>query len=346
MASQDGIAVLENNALTVPHVVVAERATDITIGQGVAIIKDDEVTLDKGWAEGNFLNLPIFKGERPVRDTHVADLVRAMERGTFRPELVVLATAFVGDTRETLRVNGQHTAWAVYSLADDRQRNKRRPPVPYKVRFIRYRCRDMDAFRQLYASYDRGAPRTRSHVTNAYLAGTPEWDAVPTKVARVVPAAMGMWLYETDTERRRHDADEMAVLIKTTHATLAGKVAAFMAETQDKRHAHVHRAPVVAAMLATFARNVTASQEFWRAVVTGEQLNKDDPRFVLREFLLRARFAPGRTGNNSTAAAIGATRLVGGEYAYRSCLGAWNSWRAGEKRTVVKPGNTRPAVAA
>ena len=99
----------------------------------------------------------------------------------------------------------------------------------------------------------------------------------------------------------------------------------------------IKRQPVVAAMLATFAKDPAAALTFWTDVTFGTNLTRGEPRWLLHGYLARSvlQFSS-KNGRDR--------QVVGTEDMYRVCLHLWNKWRAGAKSEVIRVLATRPKV--
>ena len=258
-----------------------------------------------------------FPGERPLRPTHVHYLLNCMMRGTFHPEWVQLILCEFGD--DVFRMNGQHTCMARFEM-----------PKAWKdagqVRVMTYRADTMDALRELYSSIDRGAPRTKGNVINSYLAGTEDFADVPQRIISNVSTALAFWLWDTPTERTKHDGDEVAYLMTHAYKALTQCVIGFCMEPPSVTGlSFLRRASVIAAMFETFGKVHQDSVEFWTAVKTGVGLDSaTDPRLRLRDALMN-------TSTHSTdVMSVSRAKTVDRETMYRWCVNAFNCWRKGE----------------
>ena len=276
------------------------------------------------------LDLDDFDGDRKLKQNHVDRLVRAMLRGTFHSEWVTLIICTLNGT--VFRMNGQHTAWARLEM-----------PKTWKcdVEMLEYDAKSEQDMRMLYASIDRASPRTKANVIESYLAGSEEFKDVKARSLRVVSQGFAQWFWATNNERNKHDGDDIAYLLKTDYYDLTIKVLAFLDKLSPVEHKHVFRAPVVAAMLATFNKAPQIALEFWTPVADGVGLEKrGDPRLKLRTWLLQTAVGYGRGGSSDK-------EKVTQELMFRQSVGCWNAFRQGRtlqylranergKRTAVK----------
>lgn len=298
------------------------------LGDGLKLVATRKVNFSHDEAE-KILEHEEFIGDRALKNAHVDYLVSSMKRGTFHPEWVNLVVCkFDG---KTWRMNGQHTAWARLEMPKE---------WPCPVTILEYTAKSMEDMRTLYASIDRSSPRTRANVIDSYLAGTPEFEGVRAVSLRLMPQGFALWFWKTKTERRYHDGDDIAYLVKTDHYDLARKVCAFLDKHAGRDYKHLHRAPVVAAMFATFNRAPQIALDFWGPVATGTGIDKvGDPRLKLRNELQRNAVDHGFGAHSDK-------KIVSPEFMYRQCVTAWNAFREGRTLQILKAvekGN-RPGV--
>ena len=92
--------------------------------------------------------------ERPLRDTRVAHLMREFEEG--RGRTCYWATAFIEESNETYRVNGQHSSYVLATI----------DKIPSKVSVVitSYYCETMQDLADLYRTFD--APESTRSVTD------------------------------------------------------------------------------------------------------------------------------------------------------------------------------------
>lgn len=271
------------------------------------VISKRSVTLNAQYAERH-IDLPRFRGERPVSESHVQFLRDEMAAGNFNEDIVTLATAELNGT--TYAINGQHTCWAVVSMPGD---------YAIKVQEIRYRVNSQEQLRKLYATFDRLMARSDQHITQIHLVDMPEVAGVAPSVVKLLVPGFKFWQFENDRERGRYSPEQIATLIRTQYGDTFRRVAKFWSE---KNSPHLKRAPVFAAMFAIFDRWKTDQPvEFWTAVADGIAIeSKTDSRYRLREFL----------NSISMRASETKKRVVATEDVYRISVTAWNKWRAGE----------------
>jgi hypothetical protein len=312
-------ALLEKLNIEMP----GELIYDISeLGEGITLKSRRTVELDPKYAAA-FLDFPEFrvgdvKVDRNLSEGHVIHLAREMLAGNFRWEQVNLCLAEL-DGRK-IRMNGQHTAWARLYADEQGLPPKTRCPV----QLMHYECKTEADARRLYASLDRGRARGGATVVNSHLLGTEEYADVPPYVLKLLAAGLGVWLWEQGHVRGLHGGDDRAYLLLKEHHDVARHVADFIKDSKAKEFFHLKRAPVIGAMMATFQKNMKDSMIFWGDVKDGLGLsNKEDPRYILRNWLLRATLSKG--SRTSTEAII-----VGQEQMYRTCLMYWNAHRKGK----------------
>lgn len=312
--------------ITMPESEVYDIAS---MGEGLVLKKREtiELTVDRA---AEFLDYPEFmvndqKVDRERSDRHIITLTRAQLGGTFLWEHVNLVLCKVEGQSKPIRMNGNHTSWA--RLQADEEGLPKNTSCP--VQLLMYHAKTMEDARRLYASLDRGRARSSGVVINSYLAGTEAFAGFKKATIRYLAQGVGVWLWESGTERTLHGSDDRAMLMLEKYHKQAIQVGTILKECQTKDSMHLRRAPVIAAMFATSQKAPQIAYDFWRDVRDGLGItDKDDPRYVLRNFLLTATLAKGVSNQDMKA--------VGQEYMYRSCVYKWNDHRAGKKARAIK----------
>ena len=298
----------------------ANAPLDVNVlGGGIKILDKTEVKLTPRFAE-DFLDLAEFLAERGLRKHWADHLAMEMLRGNFRFEHVLLAQAELNGT--VYRMNGQHCCWARLEFKDN-------PAFSQPVRLVKYRVQNEEDLRNLYSVFDQHGKRTRGHVIMAQLAGYQGWASVTKKFITLVSQGFPLWRWEFPNERN-HDTRDHALLLKTDFLELGVRVGRFLTEkASGKDCRHLHRGPVVAAMLGSFAKAAGPAEEFWLPIADGTGFAaKEDPRNRLRAELLAT--AVGVGGRNRDK------KNVSQEHMLRMCIAGWNAWRAGEKRQMLR----------
>jgi hypothetical protein len=310
---------------------IPEVTNGVVSLEGIDVIEDKHVTFNLKLAE-EFHSLPRFQGERPFRRSHVIYLTNCFRRGTFLFQTVIIMTCQVG--KNIYRINGQHTAAMVRSLAAID------PSVAMKVRFMRFKAKDMEMMRALYTSIDRNAPRTVGNQVIAQMVGTPGFESVPTDILRRLAEGVSLMAFESSHQRREHDSQDRVALLSGPYKSAALHICRILAGGTKPNMGHMLRSPVIAAMFATYRKSITQSDIFWKGVRDGESLRgKNNPILRTRDYLM-----------NSGISDRGSTLLkkkVPAEKMFRQCILNWAAFR--EKRDVVHmkaPMNTktRPVV--
>lgn len=313
------------------------------LGESLKLTKKEPVEFTREFAQ-DLLDMPQFIGERPTRETWVKHLASQMEGGTFRWEWVRVIVCRCKEPHRGIdpfgeekdypagtmfRINGRHTSWARLLLPE-----KMRAPVE----FIRYTAATVQDMRQLYATCDRGAPRTVQNVVNSYVAGREEFSGIRKGIMGRVAPALSYWLTKGNRTRNAHTPDEIACLMLTDYLPLVQKTCRFLMELGGEPR-HVLKSQIFGAMLATFNAKPLIAPKFWQVVITGIGAESaTDPRHKLRDLLLTKKIVKDGGG-------VGSSDLSA-EEAYRVSLHAWNCWRTGRKIKSLRPprGSDRPEI--
>lgn len=290
------------------------------------LLSDSGLVLDHKQAS-QYVDLPIFSGERQVADSHVQFLYDEMQKGTFEEALVILATAQLGST--TYKINGQHTCWAVLFM-----------PLSYKlkVRELRYKVKDIEQLRLLYSCFDRNKARSDAHIQKTLMVETKMCEGLHASMLKKYNSGFLFWQYPNDDVKRRLTPDQVKTILEKNHFDLYRSVALFLQEYAMKDAKELLRQPVVAALFGSFERLPTKASEFWQPVADGIGFqNKTDPRYKLRKWLAdHTTGAPGYTRSKEK-------KSVADETMFRICCVAWNHWRLGNPVTTLKTTKTRVA---
>ena len=291
-----------------------------SLGSGKIPFSEEKVKLTPKFCDVFLNELQEFEGERNKRDYWSDHLASEMSRDNFRWEHVVLARGELDGVM--YRLNGQHTCSARREFLDD-------PSMSREVKLLTYEVKSVEDLRNLYATFDQHGRRTRGHVVIAQLVGFQGWTSVSKQMINLVSQGYPLWKWEDLTQRKSHDTREVAYLLKTDNLEIGVKVGKFLTEKAGgKDGALVRRAPVIAAMFGTWSKSAAASDEFWTSVIEGVGFTKNDARNKLRAELLSA--SVGNGGRTS------GKKNISQEEMFRLCLHAWNAWRAGEERSVLK----------
>ncbi len=304
---------------------------DVTsLGRGVVLEQERKVDLTEKLSR-EMLEHPKFIGERPLRDGHVTYLNRCMKQGTFRPELVRLMTCvceekvddYPGGTE--FRMNGQHTSWARIYMPSEYE-------CPGKVVLAKYRAKTSEDMRLLYATIDRGTPRTKSNVITAHLAGTNQFKSLKPTDIKTMSDGFSFYKWDNSSERKRHDGDEIAFLMQGEDANLVNTVVAYLSTFSISSVDWMRRSPVIGAMFTTFEKVVKPSADFWDSVREGTGMaSKNDPRLKLRNQLMTCKLSI-----DSSKGKRSQSKSVEPEKMFRWSIQAWNAWRRDEPLTSFK----------
>ncbi len=331
----------DDELLTQRHGEVPIKVVDVTsLGGGVELIRAKREEFSWELADRVLALTPLLAAdrciERQLSDWHVTYLGMLMKRHDFHCEWVNLISAYCKETGLTYRINGQHTCWARKNHDIDWHDKQ---PVS-QVMTLHYEAKTFEDVRHLYASYDSNRPRTRSHKTNALLIGNDPFVGVSPRLLGKLASGFGFWLWESHTERARHDVHEVAYLLRTDHADMMRSLGVFGSSSPALiGFKFLTRTAVVAAMCATFNKVRSDSEVFWGALRSGAGMNLGDPRLKLRNHLMSHGVA-------GSGVRTDFDKDMDSEKMFRGCLVAWNAFREGKqlRNIVVRMDKPRPRV--
>lgn len=305
------------NALKKPE--TAEIIDIKSLGSGLEMMSEEKRMLDVSLTSEILDASEKFVADRPLRQSHVDHLLREMRRGTFIESLVTLILCELDGA--VYRMNGQHTCWATIYFAEESN-------DLYEVKLQRWKAKSEHDLRRLYASIDRGAPRTKANVIQSYLVGTDGFARFSNRQIQEVSSGFSLWHWETAHERNMYGGEDIAHLMQTQFLELCTRVGGIYCQWSHRDQQYMMRAPVIAAMFATFQKVPRIAEEFWGVVSTGVGIqSENDPRHRLRNHLMVFTVGNNSPGKKSQSA----------EEMYRVCLSAWNAFRDQKEVKFFKP---------
>lgn len=336
MSVANGIATMTNERITTDQFngYVPDEVMDIaSLGEGLALAKSGIVHFTHAFAT-KLLEMKECEWERGLRDSHVSFLIGEWKKGMFRHEIANLATCECEEAGfNVFRINGQHCCWARLELPE-----KEFPPQPIKL--LHYKAKTVEDMRRLYASFDRGAVRSRGNIIQSYLGGASEFAEFPINMVKLFATGTLMWKWEDRHLQRQHPADDVAFVMKTELKDVIRAALAICVETPSADAiAWMKRGSVAAAMIETCSKTVKDSAEFWSTIKNGLGFTSvDDPRRRLREQLMSTGIY--NIGSGAIQDKAG-KKKTDQETMYRWCITAWNAWRAGETLKVFRTPHKR-----
>lgn len=302
--------------------------TSEKLGHRCRLTEQKQIVLTRRLAD-EILGFPRCEYERTLDSQHVANLQKLMAHGLFAGELTNLAAAYCVALKIWLRLNGQHTCWAVKLWPKDM-------PFPrIVVNLLKYRCDTEDDVRIQWNKFDRIKIRTPGNVINAILHNQVGFEDCSTRTKKALTDGLAFWKWETPHEQNKHGPEERAVLVLTDERKLAVAVLNILrAIPRTPVTQHVWRAPTFAAMYETCQASMSDSLDFWKAIGEGTGMGKKgDPKLTLMHYLQQNQLK-----GASTSHRLG--ELTEREMMYRGCIMAWNAWRESRDLYVLKPSTT------
>jgi hypothetical protein len=272
-----------------------------------------------------FIEMENFVGERKLNDRHVDFLLEEAKNGRFLGDITALASCTCGWDGKVRRLNGQHTSWMRTSMPKDW--------CP-TVHVLHYKADREEDFRSLYGSFDRILVRSNKHVVVSGFYGTEEFKEISAGNLGRLAAGLRLWTCESSRDTR--PIDRVMELMKGKHYKLVIEVSQFLNGISPSSATHMYcRAPVTAAMFATFDKSVSDSLKFWEMVRDGGG-STTHPAQVLMKYLIKTNIRS-EPGNRNYSA-------VPREDMFRICISAWNSFRRGDQIKMLRVLDNRVAA--
>lgn len=272
-----------------------------------------------------FMEMEPVPHDRPLSEKRMQVYERILRSGEFRT--VVWASCLCAETGGTYRVNGKHTATLLSGYV------KSGTPLPdFYVTVERYYANKLTDVANLYNTFDSTlASRTTRDINMAFAATIPVLKGVHEKIISLAVMALAFHKWDENELKRVPPAERAEELldnsdfVKWLECTLGN---ASGGSTRDRiaqgSALPLRRAPVAAAMLATYRKGPRMADEFWKTVRDETAPTRDDPTRVLNRFLTSSIIAGGKGGRTDK-------KSVGFREMYVKCIHAWNAWRKGER---------------
>lgn len=281
-----------------------------------------------------YIDLEELGVERAVSDNHVEFLAKEMSQGNFlwnQASLDMVECAWDGKLR---KLNGQHTCWARLSLPGEYQ------PL---IKVNRWYVETPDEWRELYSRFDRNWSRTAQHVIQVNLFDTVEFAGVARSVLSKLSSGYRFWRmidkdFEDNPEAIARELRTPPTPVLARH--VLERVMVALSDTAVR--AAFARAPVIAAMLETFSKNVAKSADFWDRAISGVGFtSRHDPAKRLRDWLMTVTLSDKGGGR------IGVRRQVSKRDMWNNTITLYNDHKAGkERKGAVKLGSIKGMVRA
>ena len=250
----------------------------------------------------DFQKLSDLPGERPIKASRMKFLKGQLDTDAFR--IPVWASVKVKETGLTYHVNGQHTA-TLLAEANGRARGQ-------KVFFEEYECETLADAAGLYSTFDYSEGSRSAHdINSAYAAAIPELAGTDKKVITLAISGLsflrcGSWYAGLTSKTQRAERMERYV----------PDIIWFSEVSSGKDRGLLRKAPVAAAMLASYAADPTKATTFWTNIREGSRSAKSHEGQV-RELLLKAKIGTRKPGKND--------KVIGSAELYDQCVKHWNA---------------------
>jgi hypothetical protein len=245
--------------------------------------------------------LPRAPTERELDPKRVQELVTRIKAGLLLP----CNWATVTFSGVKYRMNGQHSSRAILEAADEL-------PPQVTVHLDHYTTDSSSGMGVLFRQFDaRFSGRTKKDVAGAYQGLVKEIQKIDRRKAKL--GIEGVCWHNRQHSLPLPSGDDLyeQFLVPEYHAFLL-----WLDEILSAKTPEMLRAPIVAAMYATYTGSPAGAKEFWTHVAKNDLNTEDDSRCVLSTELLRI------LEEKSKVSPI--------EF-YAKCIKAWNAYCSGER---------------
>ncbi len=252
-----------------------------------------------------------YEHQRPISSTHVENLARAMQDGTFAPVSSIMFAVLKG---VQCLINGQQTLSAIIKS----KISQTLPVVFYEV--------DSDKeVAELYFRIDR--QRQRNLGDSIRATDLPRETGLSPSVIKVTMSALRHMRgnFGTNREIMRGVSDDDLVSWMPNWTWEVNMVRNSIMPCGDINIRMIEQQAVLSVAMITMRYQTQKAREFWRQVAQDDGLQKYDPRKTIRNYLISIR------------AAYNQTKRVRAHEISRSVILAWNAYYEGRNLRYVQP---------
>ena len=258
--------------------------------------------------------------DRPLSERRLGVYRSVLKAAGFRP--VTWAKAWCKETEQFYRVNGKHTSTLFASV------DLRESPQDVFVVVEEYECDTLEDVARLYATFDSQTQvRNQTDINRSFAATIPELKEFDTRIINLLvgglvyadfPTATGgstdvSGFPKTPAERAEYLFDNVEFCVWAKDILL-----------ERGKCPHLHRVPVVGAMVGCWRKAKKDAETFWTAVreETGEKPDLPDRKL--------AKFLSTMASNNGTHAGVPRRFRITAKEFFCKSIKAWNAWRKKE----------------
>ena len=252
----------------------------------------------------DFATMPAFRGERALNTKRINWLFARLRQGQFHPPRWAVAQL----NGATYRVNGQHSSYMLANLANGLF------PQGTTVLIDEYACESEQDLADLFMQFD--APRSQRTQAESCAAHARTHDELgeltPTACQNIVTAIAWYLRHVLGVQTDR----EASARLVHEHKPFFVQLGHLFSQR------FFARAPVGAAIFATWNVHPETAQQFWELVRDEDHLLNDHPTRTLARFL---REELSKDANKRDAFGL-----------YARCVHAWNAYRDGRMASVLR----------
>jgi hypothetical protein len=265
-----------------------------------SILKSEVVPLTIDFAVKH-RDLPGSPTEREVNDGRIKYLTDQVKGGLAVP--FNWATAQLGD--KIYRVNGQHSSKALAEMDGSL-------PEGLVAHYTEYKVDDLVDLARLFCQFDsRKSSRTPVDISGAYQHIHPELVEIPRGIAKLSLEGYVWWAKHIEGVPVP-SGDEIYVMFGQANLQSYWH---FMREIYSVKTPEMKKAPIAAALYATFNLSAADARSFWADVARGGTTDDNDPATVLDAWLKDIKEDADSVPN-----------LKPGNL-YQGCIYGWNAFR-------------------
>jgi len=268
------------------------------------LIKRSQIRVGIKEAE-EFQSINNFEGQRTIDEKHLRELIEKMNDGRFLDGDIAVATLLYKQNEKVL-MNGQHITLAILN-------SKKQIIATLKE----YECPTAEDASLLFRQFDSHRSRSLNNCVKV------EANALGIKwPGKIVTLILGAGL-EKDMKYYLTKEKKIECLKEyIKEGNFINKLLTKQGRIMTKEAKHLLRIATITAMMLTYEKSASDSEDFWIPVIFGENLKKEDPRYKIRNYLMQTSIGRGRGASHITD--IATTKEM-----ISKCIHAWNAFRNG-----------------
>lgn len=256
-----------------------------------------------------------YRGQRTADPRRVKKLIEAIEDGTFHEARIAVAVVPAKD--QEFLIDGQKCCKAV-------EESKKTVPATY----IEIECAPHEVAKA-FSLFDDHQSRSQGQRAWAFAVAAGLDRHLTRRSAGQIVSGLALWRFYDQQGIWPNEKCELLM----AHRPVA-RLLNDLAYKPGKEALHLQKPAILAAMADSTAYDREQAVAFWNGVRTGAMLAADDPRLLLRNFLMRVKIGGGNVRTTEPGQLLTTANQV-----LAVALDHWNAWRWGQQPKMYRGTN-------